>query len=159
MGTIRRALGGMFIVLGAYYCVISVRTLVRLPRVTERWIHLSGDPDFKLDEGIFVMWIGVGAVFVGILGFRTALKGASAVRGICDSWLWVALAALPLHCFWFLYRTIAGGLMDHEGQAMARQDNAIRFGIICLAYLVMWMIMRQRHLAGRPVSHHLQPTA
>ena len=154
MGTIRRALGGMFIVLGAYYCVISVRTLVRLPSVTERWIHLSGDPDFKLDEGIFVMWIGVGAVFVGILGFRTVVKGMAALRGGRDSWLWVALAAVPLHCFWFLYRTIAGGLMDREGQAIARQDNAMRFGIICLAYLGMWMIMRQRHLRGTTIAFH-----
>ena len=159
MGTIRRTLGGLFIVLGAYYGVISVRTLLRLPSVTKRWIHLSGDPDFKYDEGVFIVWIGVGAVFVGILGFTTVLKGMAAVRGRRDSWLWVALAALPLHWFWFLYRTIAGGLLGREGQAIARQDNAIRFGLICLAYLVMWMIMRQGHLAGRPVNHHLQPTA
>ena len=158
-GTIRRALGGLFFVLGAYYCVISVRTLLRLPSVTERWIHLSGDPDFKHDYGVFMMWIGVGAVFVGILGFKTALKGMAAVRGRRDSWLWVAVAALPLHGFWFLYRTIAGGLLDREGRAIAQRDNAIRFGIICIAYLVMWIIMRQAHLANRPTNERLRPTA
>jgi hypothetical protein len=30
---------------------------------------------------MFMMWIGVGAVFVGSLGLRTALKGMAAASG------------------------------------------------------------------------------
>ena len=30
---------------------------------------------------MFMMWIGAGAVFIGILGFRMALKGMAAASG------------------------------------------------------------------------------
>jgi hypothetical protein len=159
MGTIRKALGGLLSLLGVYYCVVSVRTLLRLPNITERWIQLSGDPDFKYDYGMFLTWIGTGAVLVGVLGFRTAVKGVAAAQGRGDSWLWLAISALSLHWFWFLYRTIGTGLLGREAQAIAQRENAIRFGTICTAYLLMWIIMRGRQAASRSANNRLQPTA
>src|SRR6187399_3694820 len=99
MATIRKSLGGLFCVLGTYYCAVSFRALIDLPGVTSRWIRSSGDPDFPADYAIFLVWIGVGAACVSVLGFRTALKGMAAFRGQSGSWLWVAVAAVPLHGF------------------------------------------------------------
>ena len=157
MATIRKGLGGLFCVLGIYYSFVSLRALADLRGVTERWVHLSGDPDFPADAGIFIVWIGVGTLCVGILGVRTALKGWAAVRGRTDSWLGVAVAAVPLHWCWLLYRRIATGLWDSSLQMVALRDDAIRFGIICLAYFVMWIIMRQARLASRPARRALGP--
>jgi hypothetical protein len=159
MTPIRKGLGGLFCLLGAYYCLVSVRALIDLPSVTDRWVHLSGDPDFPADSRMFMLGIGVGALCVGILGARTALKGWAALRGRSDSWFWIASAAVPLHWFWFLYRRIATGLWDSSLQAVAMRGDAIRFGIICLAYFVMWIIMRDAHPATRPAHRGVQSTA
>jgi hypothetical protein len=159
MDVIRRILGGLFAVIGTYYCVLSALTLVRLPRVTARWIERSGDPDFKYDYDLFTMWIAVGAVLVGAFGFRTALRGIAAARGGRDSWLALAIGAPFLHWFWFLYRTIGNGVLDRGAQAIALRNDGLRFGAICIAYVVVWLVMRDRNPARRPSSNWMRPTA
>jgi hypothetical protein len=133
--------------------------LVRLPNVTARWIQRSGDPDFKYDDHMFMLWIAVGAVLVGVFGYRTALKGLAAARGSRDSWLALAIGAPILHWFWFLYRTIGSGVLDPAAQASAQRNNGLRFGTICMAYLAMWIVMRYRNSANRPASPGLHQTA
>ena len=150
MHTVRKGLGAAFTVLGAYYCALSVLTLATLPGVTSTWVQRSGDPDFKYDYGTFMIWIAVGAVLVGAFGYRTAFKGAMAAMGRRESWLALALAAPFLHWFWFLYRSIGNGVLTREAQVTAMRNNGLWFGSICLAYVVMWMVMRRsesaRHL-------------
>lgn len=50
MDIVRRTLGSVLTILGVYYCILGTLTLVRLPTVTDRWIGLSGDLDFKYDR-------------------------------------------------------------------------------------------------------------
>jgi hypothetical protein len=157
MDTVRRTLGTLFAILGTYYCILSVLTLTRLPRVTADWVARSGDPDFKYDYNQFMMVIAAGSVFAGAFGYRTAIQGIRAARGRRESWLGLALGAPLLHWCWFLFRRIGTGVLDREAQQMAMRDNALWFGAICLAYAVMWIVMRQgscrsvwRSGAGRP---------
>ena len=158
MNLIRRALGGLFAILGAYYCIVSVRTLATLPRVTAHWIERSGDPDFKYDYGTFMLWLAMGAVLVGVLGCRTATKGVRAALGRRESWLAIAIGAPFLHSFWFLYRVVGNGLLDREARRIADRSNLVRFGFICLAYFVMWVVMRRRNPASGPVDDRTNPT-
>lgn len=151
MNVIRRALGGLFAILGAYYCIVSVRTLATLPQVTSSWIERSGDPDFKYDYGTFMVWLAIGALLVGVFGYRTVTKGVRATLGRRESWLAIAIGAPSLHWFWFLYRVVGNGLLDREAQRIANRSNLARFGLICLAYLVMWVAMRRRDSASGPV--------
>jgi hypothetical protein len=145
--------------LGTYYCVLSALTLVRLPGVTARWIQRSGDPDFRYDHGMFMLWIAVGAALVGVFGYRTAMKGVAAARGSRDSWLALAIGAPFLHGFWFLYRTVGNGLLDRAAQASAQRNNGLRFGTICMAYLVMWIVTRNRTATTGRASNRTQPAA
>jgi len=142
MDVIRRTLGGLFAILGAYYCILSLLTLVRLPSVTSSCIQRSGDPDFRYDYGTFMLWIAVGAVIVGVFGYRTAVKGTMAALGRRESWWALAIGAPLLHWFWFLYRTVGSGVLDRGAQHIAMQSNGIEFGLICLAYAAMWGLMR-----------------
>jgi hypothetical protein len=158
MDIIRRILGSLFALLGTYYCVLSVLTLVRLPSVTARWIQQSGDPDFKYDYQMFMLWIAVGAVLVGMFGFSTAVKGVVAARGGRGSWLVLAIAAPFLHWFWFLYRIVGSGVLDRWAQAGALRSDGLRFGAICGTYVAMWIIMRYRNPARRPTDNRPQPT-
>ncbi len=121
---------------------------MRLPSVTARWIQQSGDPDFKYDDDMFMLWIAVGAVLVGVFGYRTAMKGVATARGSRDSWLALAIGAPFLHWFWFLYRTVGSGVLDRAAQASAQRNNGLRFGTICMAYLAMWIAMRYRSAAS-----------
>lgn len=150
MDGVRKALGAALAILGAYYCALSVLTLATLPRVTATWVQRSGDPDFQYDYGIFMTWIAVGAMLVAAFGYRTALKGAMAAMGRRESWLGLALAAPLLHWFWFLYRSVGNGVLTREAQTTAMRNNGLWFGAICLAYVVMWIVMRRgesaRHL-------------
>jgi multisubunit Na+/H+ antiporter MnhG subunit len=156
---IRKILGGLFAMLGSYYCVLGVLTLVRLPSVTARWILRSGDPDFKYDDGMFMLWIAVGAVLVGVFGYRTAIKGVATARGGRDSWLALAIGAPLLHWFWFLYRTVGNGVLDRAAQASAQRTNGLRFGTICIAYLAMWIVTRSPTAEVGPANDRMQPTA
>ena len=139
---IRRALGAVFTVLGVYYCALAGLVLVRLPSVTQRWIEQSGDPDFKYDYGSFMMLTALGATFVAVLGWRTAVKGVATAGGRHPSWLGLAVAAVPLHWFWFLHRIIGFGLLDREGRIMAQRNTAIQFGCVCIGYLLLWLMSR-----------------
>jgi hypothetical protein len=151
MHTIRWTLGALFATLGTYYCVLSMLTLARLPRVTADWIARSGDVDFKHDYRFFMVGIAVGSVLAGVFGYRSAVQGLRAARGGRESWPGLALAAPFLHWFWFLFRRIGAGVLDREAQEMVMRNNALWFGAICFAYLVMWMVMRQGHSA-KPAS-------
>ena len=158
MDRIRRALGALFTLLGSYYCALGIFTLVRLPRVTRQWIELSGDPDFKYDYLLFMMLSALGATSIAVLGWRTVVKGLATARGRQVSWLGPAIAALPLHWFWFLYRTIGAGVLDREGQIVTQRNAAIQFGIVCAGYLLLWLINRRPSPKGR-ANIGLQRTA
>ena len=157
MEAIRKTLGGLFAILGAYYCILSLQTLTGLPSVTARWVQRSGDPDFKYDYGIFMMWIAVGAILVGAFGCRTVIKGIMAVRGRRESWLDLAVTAPLLHWFWFLHRTIGNGVLDRGAQEIAMRSNAIWFGAVCLAYVAIAIIMRFGDSPTRTATG-IQPT-
>jgi hypothetical protein len=158
MDAIRKTLGALFAILGAYYCVLSVLTLATLPGVTAQWIQRSGDPDFKYDYRTFMVWIAVGTVLVGAFGCRTTIKGIMAARGRRESWLALAIGAPLLHWFWFLYRTIGTGVLDREARALAIRNNGVWFGSICVAYLAMWIVMR-RGASARRLTNRMHPTA
>jgi hypothetical protein len=66
-----------------------------------------------------------------------------------ESWLALALAAPLLHWFWFLYRSIGNGVLTREAQTTAMRTNGLWFGLICLGYAVMWIVMRR----GEPARH------
>lgn len=144
----RRALGSIFTLLGAYYCLLGVLTLVRVPDVTRRWIEQSGDPDFKYDYGLFMMLSGLGATLIAVLGWRTVVKGMTTARGLRASWLGLAIAAIPLHWFWFLYRIIGAGILDRHGQTMVQRTAAIQFGTACIGYIVLGVIGRRSNRSG-----------
>jgi len=131
---IRKALAAVFAVVGAYYCVLGVFTLARLPDVTRQWIAQSGDPEVKYDYGLFMMLGGIGATSIAVLGWRTVVKGLATARGRHASWLGPAVAALPLHWFWFLHRVMGAG------------------------YVVLWVITRRPSSSG-PANIRLQPAA
>jgi hypothetical protein len=141
----RKTLGGLYTVLGLYYCVLGVLKLMRLPGVTREWIERSGDPDFQYDYGLFMMLSGVGATLIAVLGWRTVVKGVATAAGRQESWLGPAIAALPLHWFWFLYRVIDGGMLDPHVRAVAQRNTAIQFGTVCLGYLLLWLSNRNRN--------------
>ena len=157
MDRIRRALGALFTVLGAYYCALGALILVQLPDVTRRWVEQSGDPDFKYDYGMFIVLSGAGAALIAVLGWRPVVNGAATARGLQTSWLLVAIAAVPLHWFWFLYRIIGAGILDRQGQIMVQRNAAIQFGATCIGYLVLWLTSRRPSRSG-PANIGLQPT-
>ena len=158
MDLMRKTMGVLLALLGAYYCALSAFTLATLPGVTSTWIQRSGDPDFKYDYDLFMLWIGVGAVLAGAFGYRTAVKGIRAARGHRESWLALALGAPVLHWFWFLFRTVGNGVLGREAQAGAARLDGLRFGAICLAYLAMWIVMRRRETAQQPATTRMHRT-
>lgn len=148
MDRTRKVLGALFTVLGAYYCALGVLTLVRLPDVTKQWIERSGDPDFTYDYGLFMMLSGVGATLIAVLGWRTVVQGVATGRGRHASWLGPAIGALPLHWFWFLYRVIGSGTLDRQNRVLAQRNTAIQFGIVCIGYLLLWLMNRRPNRNG-----------
>jgi hypothetical protein len=152
METIRKTLGGLFAILGAYYCTLSVLTLTRLPSVTSSWVHRSGDPDFRYDYPVFLIWTAVGGIVLGGFGWRTIVNGTRAARGCRGSWLGLAIAAPLLHWIWFMYRTVGNGVLDRETQLIAMRNNGIWFGAICVAYIAMVVITRTGDSTGRAAT-------
>lgn len=157
MTWIRKALGAVFAVLGAYYCFLGVFILARLPDVTRRWIEQSGDPDFRGDYGPFMMLGALGATSIGALGWRTLVKGVATARGQHVSWLGPAIAAMPLHWLWFLHRIIGAGVLGRDGRMAAQRSAAIQFGITCIGYVLLWVITR-RPSRSRPAHIGLHST-
>ena len=144
MSAIRKGLAAVLIVVGGYYCVVAGSVLVRVPTVTAQWIQRSGDADFKLDSAVFAWWIGGGAALVGVLGGLTVLNGLMTLRGRGAPWLGLALAALPLHWFWLLYRSIGSTVFGPEVRSAVQWHSALQFGIVCVGYFLMWLIVRPR---------------
>jgi len=144
----RRTLAALFTLIGAYYCALAVFTLVSLPDVTRQWIERSGDQDFKYDYGTFLALSAFGATSIAVLGTSTVVKGVATVRGLPASWLGPLLVALPLHWFWFSYRSIGAGVLDRHGRMAVQRNAAIQFGAVCLGYLVLWLIQRRPHRHG-----------
>jgi hypothetical protein len=138
----RRALGALFAILGAYYCAIGGSVLFRLPSVTNRWIEGSGDSDFRLDYDLFVALSGVGAALILVLGWRTVVLGVATARARYPSWSRLAVAALPLHFVWWMYRVVGSGSLGRDGIAAERFDSAVQFGVICAGYLLLWGMNR-----------------
>jgi hypothetical protein len=147
MDLVRKTLGGLLALLGAYYCIVSLVTLTRLPSVTTRWIERSNDPDFRYDYGTFLWWIGAGAVLVGVFGYLSIVKGIRTARGSHESWLGLAIGAPVLHWFWLMYRFIDNGVLGREAALAAMRSSGIVFGAICAAYIVMAMLMWSRDSA------------
>lgn len=137
MDGIRRVLGALFAGIGLYYCALAVWTLVRLPAVTRSWIDRSGDPDFIHDYETFLVLSALGAVAIAALGWLTVVRGVATALGRRVSWLGPALAALPLHWFWFIDRGIGAGALDRQATQRAA---AIQFGTVCAGYLLLWFI-------------------
>ena len=106
-----------------------------------------------------MLWIALGALALGVFGFRTVVKGVAAARGDRDSWLALALGAPLLHWFWFLYRTVGNGVLERAVQASAQRNLSLRFGAICIAYLAMCVLMRNGTAARGRANNRMQPTA
>jgi|SRR5215471_1704192 len=143
MAWIKKILGALFAVVGAYYCAVGVLTLTRVSDVTTQWVRQSGDPDFKYDYGTFLALSAFGAVSIAVLGSFTVVKGVATARGRQASWLGPAIAALPLHGVWFLYRSIGAGLLSRHDQIVVQRDTAIQFGAVCIGYVALWLITRR----------------
>jgi hypothetical protein len=147
---LRRALAILLAGLGSYYVIVGSVTVMTLPSVTNRWIALSGDPDFKFDFGLFAMLIAMGAVMVAWLGIATVLRGvntalAQPVTASSAGWGVLAIGALLLHIPWVVYREIATGspaIPRSEANAEIRLF-VIRCVVICVTYALMWALTRR----------------
>ena len=129
--------------LGAYYAIVSVQVLVNLSDVTNRWIQLSGDSDFRWDFEPFKAMIGSGAAAVLVFGIGTVMCGIRAASGrLVRARYWVALAmAAPLvHFPWFVYKLIATG--RRPGWDLTARSVAIRLVVICVAYAITCALVR-----------------
>ena len=67
--------------LGTYYAFVSLQVLVNVSEVTSRWIHLSGDLDFRFDADLFRALIGSGAAAVLAFGLVTVICGIRTASG------------------------------------------------------------------------------
>lgn len=158
MERIRRTLGALFAILGAYYCAVGGSVLVRLPSVTNRWIERSGDADFRLGYDLFVALGGVGAALILVLGWRSIVQGLATASGGRPSWSWLAISAVPLHFVWWMYRVVGSGALGRDGIAAERFSSAVQFGVVCVSYLLLWGMNRWSTLNG-PANIALHPTA
>lgn len=133
-------------ILGAYYTALGTVTLFDLSDVTTRWIALSGDPDFRLDSQFFTLCIGMGAMAVSLFGIATTTCGAGTAAGRPRAfryWMVLAIAAPLIHFPWFLYRVISTGTLSRSEAALATRADAVRFLIICVAYVLAAVLTRQ----------------
>jgi hypothetical protein len=136
-------------VLGADYAWLGTATLFNLSDVTRRWIELSGDADFKLDFQFFMICSGIGALAVSLLGFATAACGVGTVAGwtrVFRAWMILAIAAPLIHFPWFLYRVISTGTLPRSEAALSIRAVAIRFVVICVAYLLAGVLTRRQSI-------------
>ena len=154
----RRALGGLFALLGVYYCALGATVLLDLGDVTRAWIVRSGDADFRLDYDLFVRLSATGAGLIVLLGWRTAVLGVATARGRVRSWSWLAVSAVPLHFVWWAYRVVGSGALGREGVAAERLSSGLQFGAVCLGYLLLWGMSR-RPIRNSPanIALHRRP--
>ena len=146
---LQKALAALFVAVGAYYCALAGLTLLWLPSVTEQWVARSGDPEFHYSLRPFMMLTAVGAACVALLGWQTIAKGVATVKGRPVSWLGPAIAALPLHWMWFLYRTVGAGVLDRPDQLAVQFSAALQFGSVCAGYWILWATTRSGSVVSR----------
>src|SRR5262245_27052162 len=150
---VKRAVAIMLALLGAYYAWLGSRTLLHLQAHTQRWIALSGDPDFRFDFSLFALTIGTGASLVAMLGAASVLCAFALLRG--RPWsersaVILAIAALLVHAPWFMYRVIATGYLPRGLAAEPIRAFGLRVLVICAQYFVVWVVQREddpQHLA------------
>jgi hypothetical protein len=133
-------------ILGAYYTALGAVTLLDLSDVTARWIALSGDADFRYDFRVFMFCIGIGALAVSLFGIATTTCGVGTAAGrprACRYWMALAIAAPLIHFPWFLYRVVSTGTLPRSEAAIINRANAVRFLVICLAYVLASVLTRQ----------------
>lgn len=130
---------------GAYYAALGTLTLVTLPRVTSRWIELSGDSDFRHDYWLFLQMIGFGGLAAGLLGAFTVTEAVRTLRSRGPAaWAFLAVAVTLLHIPWFFYRVIAtAGTSDPESAKAALLMFTARCGVITLLYFLAWLLSRR----------------
>jgi hypothetical protein len=139
MNVLRKAVISCLALLGAYYCVRGLTILMNLQQVTAQWVVASGDPDFRLDFGSFMVMIGAGAVAVVSLGLTTAIGSVRATIGRPPRtrfWVALALASVLIQIPWFLYRVINTGTMARADAARELRLVAWRFAGITMLYLL-----------------------
>ena len=151
MEGIRKIAGALFAVVGAYYCALGGVTLARVSEVTAHWVRQSGDPEFRYDYDTFVAISAFGAASIALLGAVTVVKGIATARGRQASWLGPAVAALPLHWIWLLYRTIGTGILARHDQIVVQRNAAIQFGAVCAGYFALWILTRRPN-RSRPMT-------
>jgi hypothetical protein len=146
-----RLLGAAFAVLGVLYVTRGALTLFHLHAVVERWTRFSGDPDFRYDIAPFMAYVGAGAVLVLALGALTAWNGVAAARGHRSHWLALALAAMPIHWCWLLYRIVGSGALGRAAHDGVRHDLGIQFAVVCAAYWIMCVLTAFAGYTGEPM--------
>jgi hypothetical protein len=129
-----------FAVLGAYYVFLGTGTLARLMEVTDRWIYLSGDSDFRLDRPQFAFMIAIGACGVAVFGAATVHASWRWWRGQATPRRWLVLTVIAplLHAPWFMYRIIATWRLPRFLAADALRIVGFRFVVICACYFLAW---------------------
>lgn len=129
-----------FAALGLYFAFLGTRTLARLMEVTDRWVYLSGDADFKADRSQFAVMIALGACAVAVFGAATVHASWRwwRCRVTQRHWLVLALIAPLLHAPWFMYRIIATWRLPRFLAADALRIVGFRFVVICACYFLAW---------------------
>lgn len=143
MAIVRRALTAGLLVLGLYYAAVGAVTLVNVSDVTARWIELSNDADFRLDGGVFSLYIGLGSFAVTGLGFATVLVATKDLRGVVrgsPSWAGLFIAALLIHVLAFFYKVIEGGTLPPDELHRHMLTTSGRFALTCAPYGVAWWL-------------------
>jgi hypothetical protein len=145
MTVLRNLLAIAIASLGTIYAVRGTLALMSLSDVTNRWIQLSGDPDFRFDADLFRALIGSGAAAVLLFGLATAACGVRTAMGRAGTskyWTGLAIAAPLIHFPWFTYRVIATG--KRAGWQSSVRWNAICFIAVCAAYVLAWALTRRQ---------------
>ena len=152
MGVFRRVLGAALVVIGMYYTARGAITLLNLPAVTDRWIALSGDIDFRSDFQSFQLMIGTGAAMVTLLGLVTVFGGLRTFLGRPVRWGAIAVAAPFLHVPWLMYRAIGTGapVLPALERSPGLRVFATRCVVVCVAYILAWALTRYQSL--RPAA-------
>ena len=139
-------------IVGTYYVGLGGFVLLNLNDVTAAWIEHSNDPDFRYDFRNFKLLTGVGAMAVSMLGVATVACAMRTVTGRvvpAKAWIVLAVAAPLIHFPWLLYRVIGTGTLPRAEAALSIRAVAIRFGVVCAAYLLASVLTRR---AARPLG-------
>src|SRR5206468_1097652 len=94
-----------------------------------------------------------------LLGAATAWNGVAAARGLRPGWLALAIAALPIHWLWLVYRIVGAGTLERSLHDAQGRDNAVQFGLVCASYWFMWLLAAARADSTRRRKQRLTPVA